>query len=85
MTDEQHDEQAEPDLSHINPVLLHAITGITQAMARSFDQIWSRPDAASTVEAFLDGRVVFVIHRDEVVVREAPADPPTPPATGQFL
>lgn len=69
-----------------DPILAHAVEAIMRGMSDSLDQIWLRPDASQTVEGFLAGRVIFVVSRDEIAVRELPSDTPEPPPlTGQYL
>ena len=76
------DDEIERGIENLNPVLRHAVEQITLATARSFGQVWLRPDAAATVEGFLSGEIVFVIRRDELQVLAAdsvkPRDPPPP-------
>ena len=52
----------------MNPQLLAAVDRFAVASAESFAAIWSRPDAAATMERFLSDEVVFVITRDQVQV-----------------
>ena len=80
------DAAIERGIENLNPVLRHAVEQITLATARSFGQVWLRPDAAATVEGFLSGEIVFVIRRDELQVLAAdsvkPRDPPPQPLGG---
>jgi hypothetical protein len=84
------DDEIERGIENLNPVLRHAVEQITVATARSFGQVWLRPDAAATVEGFLSGEIVFVVTLNELQVLAAdqvkPRDPPPPlPEPGGYL
>jgi hypothetical protein len=65
---------SDPDpLEAINPLLRPIVEAVTIAMAGAFDVIWTRPDAAELAEAFLDGRLVFQVHRSGILILEQEA------------
>lgn len=57
-----------PDACGMEPLVHVAAASITEQLARAFDTVWHRPDAAVLVEGFLDGGVSFVVKRTGVVV-----------------
>jgi hypothetical protein len=60
----------------MNPILHTAVEAVTEAMARSFDEIWCRPDAAEVMEAFLGGAISFVVRCNEILVVESSSHEP---------
>jgi hypothetical protein len=72
-------------MSKPDDVLAAAVESVTVAMAGAFDEIWSKPNAAQTMAAFLDGKVRFVVERDGVSVLAEPDAPPPEPFVGMYL
>jgi hypothetical protein len=71
-------------LSHINPLLRTLVEAITIEMAGAFEELWTRPDAAEQLDAFMDRRVGYLVTRagvhvvplvDGVQVVEVPPGP----------
>ncbi len=74
-------------MSDPNELLITTIEAVTRAMAGAFDQIWSKPGAAETMVAFLDGKVRFLVEHDGVsILTEPPPDgAESAPRTGMYL
>jgi hypothetical protein len=72
----------------MDELMCAAVEAVTVAMAGAFDEIWTRPNAAQTMAAFLDGTVRFVVGHDGVQVLAAgPAgtDPPPDTPVGLYM
>jgi hypothetical protein len=64
------------------------VEAFTVATAGAFLKVWTRPDAAETMERYLAGEVVFVIKLGELQVLRADdvrPRPPGPPHPGNYL
>lgn len=63
-----------------------AMVSITEAMAKAFDEVWSRPDAGALAFGFLEGEVQFQISRYGVLIlADRPADGATVPDTPEGI
>lgn len=63
-----------------------AMVSITEAMAKAFDEVWSRPDAGVLAFGFLEGRIAFQVNRYGVLILAEPeADGAAVPDTPEGL
>lgn len=56
------------DESEINPLLRHAAERLAIGWSEAFEELFSRPDAAETIEAYLDDRLHFLLTRNGLLV-----------------